>query len=162
MYVEHLREKRYHELTYSHPSRPDFTLDDNDLALRCPLDNGHFPKTPQHDLDLLDRLPLDLLQPLLTQLDLCTLTDLRRINQRGRDVVDSIPEYRIIITHAPDALRALLSVKAARYVTCESLYVKLCMSQCEHYEKFGGYLYLLTCKHLYYDYLIRRDEYILL
>lgn len=61
-----------------HPSTDDFglltfprlnlrsnTLEDNNLALKCPLHNGHIQSAPQQDLGALSLLVLELLQEIL-------------------------------------------------------------------------------------------------
>lgn len=131
--------------------RPEYTLDENGLAACCPLDNGHFPKTAQCNLGMLDTLPLELLQFTLVRVDLETLTGFRRVNQRARDVVDSIHEYGIIIIHAPNVLRALIATETASYTTCKRLYDKLRSPQCDGCGQFGGHLYVVTCKRLYFE-----------
>ncbi|KAF2135474.1 uncharacterized protein K452DRAFT_293187 [Aplosporella prunicola CBS 121167] len=134
-------------LTYPRLNLRDYTLDDNNLAIGCPLDNGHHIRdTPQQNLGVLDALPLELLHMMVSQLDLRTLTDFRRINRRAMQVVDSVPQYKAITTHASNALRGILAIETGRWITCETLYDKLCTAQCERCGDFGGYLYLLTCK----------------
>lgn len=144
-------EAQFHKHTFPAPIRPSYTLDENGLAACCPLDNGHFPKTAQYNLGMLDTLPLELLQFTLAHVDLATLTGFRRVNQRARDVVDSIHEYGIIIIHAPNVLRALIATETASYTTCKKLYDKLCSPQCDNCSEFGAHLYVLTCKRLCFE-----------
>ena len=89
---------------------------------------------------------MELLFAILDEFDLQTLTDFRRVNQRAMEIVDSISEYDIVVKHAPDTLRGILSLKTGRWITRQLLYYKLCTSTCEYCGDFGGYLYLLTCK----------------
>ena len=60
--------------------------------------------------------------------------------------VDSIPQYRMIVAHAPIALRAVLSIGTARLVSCQVIYDKLCTAECGTCGDFGGYLYLVICE----------------
>ncbi|KAF2459722.1 hypothetical protein BDY21DRAFT_176813 [Lineolata rhizophorae] len=150
----------FDKLTFPRLNLKDNTLDDNDLARRCPLDNGHACNTPQQDLGALDALPLELLQVLLAQLDLRTLTDFRRVNKRALQVVDSIPGYKAITTHAPNALRGILSIGTGRWITCETLHDKLCTVECETCGDFGGYIYALTCKRVCFLCLSEHEAYL--
>lgn len=68
-----------------------------DLKQKCPLDNSKNSKDPQHDLSIFDRLPLELQQTVLNQVDLQTLVDFRRFNRCLLQVVDSTPDFRNII-----------------------------------------------------------------
>ncbi|KAL1618446.1 hypothetical protein SLS54_007173 [Diplodia seriata] len=138
---------QFHEYTFPDISFVEYTLDKY-IAKNCPLDNGRFPKTPQCDLGVLDALPLELLQSTLAQVDLATLTDIRRVNQRARDVVDSILEYDNIVTYVPSVLRALIVTETASYITCKKLHDKLRDPQCEDCGYFGEHLYLLTCRRI--------------
>lgn len=122
------------------------TLDDQGLARRCPLDNGRHEGTLAFHLGDLDKLPLELLSKALVQIDLRSLTDLRRVNRRAMEVVDSIMQYQVIVAHAPDSLRGILAIGTGQWITCQKLYDQLCIADCDHCGAFGGYLYLVTCK----------------
>lgn len=80
-------------LTYFRPNLKDCTLDDQDLEQSCPLDNGKHQSRLKHDLGDLDALPVEITGNILIQIDLRTLTDFRRVNNRAMQVVDSILEY---------------------------------------------------------------------
>ena len=134
------------ELTYRCPRLKDFTLDENLPTAVFPPKIGALCESPKADLGALDLLPLELLHLLLLQLDLRSLTDFRRVNQRAMQVVESITQYRAVITNAPGVLRCIISINAGQWVTCQNLYDKLCTPWCEQCGDFGGYLYVLTCK----------------
>ena len=131
-------------LTYSHSNTVDHTL--NDIPTLCPLDNGQPPPAPTHGLGTPEQLPLELLQIILVSLDLKPLTDFRRVNRQARQVVDSIPQYNQIIQHAPISIRAILSIESGDWISCQTLYQKLCTDACDICGHFGGYLYLITCR----------------
>jgi hypothetical protein len=82
----------------------------------------------------------------LSQLDLRTLTDFRRVSQRATEVIESIPQYKEVSKHARNVLRGILSIETGRWITFETLYDKLCAAECEQCGDFGGCLYILTCK----------------
>ncbi|KAL4905246.1 hypothetical protein BDW74DRAFT_178251 [Aspergillus multicolor] len=131
-------------LGYRYSKLHDHTLDDNETL--CALDNGRHHPAPDATLGALDTLPLELLNMLLTLLDIRSLTDFRRVNQRAMQVVNSIPQYRTITEHAPTSLRAMLSIGTGRWISSQDLYNKLYTAECDICGDFGGYLYLLTCR----------------
>ena len=68
------------ELTYVHPgpgSNKDYTLDDN---LSIPKGDSVLRRLPAQDLDSLNAPPLEVVLMILSQLDLSSLTDFRRVN----------------------------------------------------------------------------------
>jgi len=146
MEEEPLSKSQLEDLTYPCPRLRDFILDDNLPALGFPPSNGHIRKLPKVDLGTLDILPLELLQGLLSQLDLYTLTGFRRVNRRAIEVVESIPQYKAVTTHARNVLRGILSIETGQWISCETVYEKLCTAECEQCGDFGGYLYILTCE----------------
>jgi hypothetical protein len=137
---------RLHDLTYPRLNLNDHTLDDNLPSPKSQPRIECLRLPPRTNLGVLDALPPELLQEILSQLDLRTLTDFRRINRRAIELVNSLPQYKAINTHALNALRGILSIETGRWITCRTLYEKLCTPGCEQCGDFGGYLYLLTCK----------------
>ena len=135
------------DYTYSSPNIKDFTLDDNLPELKVPA-NGHIFKSPKTRLGALDALPLEILHMVLASLDLSALVRFRRVNQRAMEVVESIPQYKAITTHARSALRGILIVGRGSFISCDTLYEALCTAECEECGDFGGYLYILTCKRI--------------
>jgi hypothetical protein len=87
---------------YYRLSLVDHTLDSNSRL--CPLDNGRHTSPPKVDLGPLDKLPQELLEMVLGQLDIQSLTKFRRVNRRGMQAVDSIHAYKQIVTRFPTAL----------------------------------------------------------
>ena len=132
--------------TIHHLNGHDWTIDDNGLSQDLPLDHG-WQLCPRASLGDSDRLPDEILCRIFVQLDLQSLTDFRRVNQRAMQVVDSIPEYATIVKHAVDTLRALLAVEAASGASCQELYDLLCVYyRCSTCNRFGDHLYLMTLK----------------
>lgn len=117
-----------------------------DLERACPLDSYKQEELPDRDLGLLDTLPLELLQNILSQVDLRTLVDIRSVNRRALQVIDSIPEYRKIIQHAPDSLRAALCIETASQTTPHDLWETLTTSRCSDCGGVSGLIYLITCQ----------------
>ncbi|RDL32399.1 uncharacterized protein BP5553_08855 [Venustampulla echinocandica] len=143
-----LNTSQFHALTYPRLQLTDNTLDDNlPIQPKCHIET-HTSLTV--DLGSLDILPQELLDYILPQLDLRTLTDFRRVNRRAFQLVASLPQYKAINTHARDALRGILATGTGRSITCETLYSTICIAECEQCGDFGGYLYILTCKRVCY------------
>lgn len=151
---------RIEELTYRRPNLTDFALDDNNLAWHCPLDNERHHTTPKFTLGILDMLPLEVLSATLVQLDLRSLTDFRRVNRRAMEVVDSVPQYKTIVVHAPASLRGILSIETGLWISCQDLYEKICTAECEQCGDFGGFLYLITCKRVCFLCLSEEPNYL--
>lgn len=127
----------------------DQTLDDIDLHIRCPLDNGRHHGQQQHSAGTLDRLPAELVAQILLALDLPSLTTFRRVNRRAMDLVDSVYEYQMIFRHCPGVLRAIISI-GARHFDCATLFKTLSAGDCATCDRFGHCLYLITCKRVCY------------
>ena len=143
-------ELRY--LTYSRGDLYDRTIDTEYLEHECPLDQTSFkvpiPSSKQHaiaSIGCFDQLPLEITQCILSNVDLATLTLLRSISKRMNLLVSSIFLYKEAVTHAPNALRALLSTGAAHYFTVIDLYNALREHECFLCGNFGAFLYLLEC-----------------
>jgi hypothetical protein len=137
----------------------DFTLDDNHLARNCPLDSHKHHVDPKHDLGTLENLPLELLSLILVQVDLRSLTDFRRINNRAMQVVDSVLEYQLVRQHAPDSIRGILTVELGSHISIQTLFNTLKESKCEDCGDFAGYIYLLTCKRVCFLCLYEKQRY---
>jgi hypothetical protein len=146
-------------LTYRRPNLKDFTLDDNDLVRTCPLDNYKHHLEPKHDLGILETLPLELLGLVLVQIDLRSLTDFRRINNRAMQVVDSILEYRLMHRHTSNLIRGILSVELGSHVSVQALFKTLNEFKCEECGDFAGFVYLTTCRRVCFLCLYEKSRY---
>lgn len=138
-----------------------YTLDDAQLAARCPLDNGrhtHPYTNPRYSAGQLDRLRGELLLPILLSIDILSLTRLRSVNRYVMELVDSIPEYAAMIKYCPDVIRAIISIQADAF-DCRTLYTTLGTSRCSTCKRFGDYLYLITCRRVCYYCFTKRPEY---
>ena len=116
------------------------------LARCCPLDNSqdHFHRTPISS-SMLETLPLELRNAILVQLDIQSLTNLRRVSQSSRLAVEDIPQYRTLLAQAPELLRAVLSHGIARWTLIEDLFDALTSQTCALCGDFGPFVYLLSC-----------------
>lgn len=130
---------------------PRMRLDDHTLDEELPAafpwyNQGRFHPPATCDIGTLDMLPTELLDEILLQLDLFILTNFRRVNRRGDEVVNALPQYRAIATHAPNALIGPLRIGTGGWITCKDLYKTLCSPNCVTCGDFGGYIYLITCR----------------
>lgn len=144
-----LSQGQLNEYTYRRPNIVDYTLDDADLETHCPLDSGQYSIQPQYSLGQLDTLPLEIVIDILLTLDIPSLTAFRHVNRRAMGLVHSLHQYRMVVKHCPNVLRAIISIDA-RYFNLRTLYNTLSTSRCETCYRFGGYLYLITCKRVCY------------
>ncbi|KAI0182982.1 hypothetical protein EV127DRAFT_448302 [Xylaria flabelliformis] len=142
--------EQFQKYTYQKSRNIVYSLDDADLETRCPLDNGRHATQSRHSVGQLDELPLELVTEILLMLDLPTLTAFRRVNSRAISLVDSIYQYRMIRKHCPNILRAIISINAQSF-NCWALYRTLSTTKCATCDRFGGYLYLITCKRVCYS-----------
>ena len=138
------------ELTYERQDIRDLSINLKMLEQYCPLArpssiSGLNTASFQH-LGQLDLLPLEVIQSVLQQLDLYTLTLMQSINHRSKLLVDSLPQHREIVTHAPNALRAILSTGLAPHFTIHQLSTALRAQDCLGCGSFGAYLCLLECR----------------
>jgi hypothetical protein len=74
-------------------------------------------------------------------------------------VLESLPQYSAIVKHALDALRGIGIIGTASFISCNTLYEKLCTADCEECGDFGGYLYILTCRRLCYKCFTEQEKY---
>ncbi|TFA98619.1 hypothetical protein CCMA1212_009609 [Trichoderma ghanense] len=93
-------------------------------------------------LGALDRLPVELLLQALQHMDMQALFNLRRVNLRARQMIDSLKEYRAVVSHGLTAYCALLRMGLAAHVTLLDFYRVLCSQDCAFCGKFGGFVFL--------------------
>lgn len=95
-------------------------------------------------LGAFDQLPVELLLQALRHMDMQALFNLRRANLRARQVVDSLKEYKAVVSYGLTAYCALLRMKLAARVTLLDFYRVLCSQNCAFCGKFGGFVFLPT------------------
>ncbi|KAL8645844.1 MAG: hypothetical protein Q9210_006483 [Variospora velana] len=153
-------------LTWSRPDLSTLCIPVATLRGKCPLDNSTGDKAsgvsqdaggaiPGPDLGLLDALPPELLQDVLSTVDIRNLTNLRAVNKRAWLVIDHLLHYGAVFENAPDALRFMLSTGAASYFILANLYgawstLKCFNLKCFNCRNFGDFLSVLTCQRYCY------------
>ena len=131
----------------------DLSINLKTLEQNCPLTQTSSIRSPigsniadLQPLGQLDSLPLEVLQYVLQQLDLHTLTLMQSLNQRSKLLVNSLPQYRDVVAHAPNALRAMLSTGLASFFSKDVLCSTFRSRECFLCGSFGPLLYLLACR----------------
>jgi len=150
----------YRTFTFSKLRLTDYTLDENLPAILAPISSTqphYYTSQPSANLGSLDCLPIELFQITLSLLDLRTLMEFRRVNQRSLQLVAALPQYKVIISYVLDALRGVLSIGIGQWITCNDLFTTLCTAECKKCGDFGGYLFLLTCTRVCF---LRNDNYL--
>lgn len=62
--------------------------------------------------------------------------------------------------NAPNALHAILSIETDGCITCRNLYTAICTAECETCGDFNGYVYILTCRRVYFLCLSEKTVYL--
>ncbi len=147
--AQHIAAQQLSELTYERHDMQDLSINLKTLAQKCPLTQTSSTRSAiDSDLQPLgqfDSLPLEILQNILQQLDLHTLTLMQCLNRTSKLLVNSLPQHRDIVAHAPNALRAMLSTGMASYFSIDNLYSALRSQGCFLCGSFGPLLYLFSC-----------------
>ena len=145
--------KRLDELTYE---RHELSLLSINLAMleqSCPLAQPHLGSSNTaglQPLGQLEVLPLEVVQRILQLMDIHTLTSMQCLNHRSNLLVTSLPQHRDIVTHAPNALRAMLGTGLASHFGIDDLHRALRSEECFQCGSFGSFLYLLSCRRCCY------------
>lgn len=105
-----------------------------------------FQHTSNVGLGSLDWLPFELLHDMLLCLDIHSLFKFRQVNHASRQIVDSIKQYQLIVSHGLNLLCALLRTRLAIHVSLFDFYNALCMKTCTLCGEFGGFISLLIWK----------------
>lgn len=111
----------WRELSYRQLNLNDHSLDRNLPEYATPL-----PRKPaKRNAGVLETLSSELLQLTLAQLDLRSVLNVRYVNRRCFDIVDSLPELRKIARYGQSALRGSLAINTAATISVEKLYQQL-------------------------------------
>ncbi|KAI1460635.1 hypothetical protein F4805DRAFT_370557 [Annulohypoxylon moriforme] len=102
-----------------------------------------FRRTTDTGLGSLDKLPLELLHDVLLRLDMHSIFKFRQTNLRSRQIVDSVHEYQMVISHCLNLFCALLRTRLATGVSLSEFYDVLCTKACAFCRGFGGFISLL-------------------
>lgn len=135
----------------------DHTLDRNLAACESKLSTNQL--RPSASAGVLETLPLELIQTVLSLLDLHSISRVQQVNRRASELVSSLPHYRGVVQHAQNALRGIYAIGTGSSITLAKLYKKICTAECDDCGDFGGYLYLITCKRVCFLCLSKKEAY---
>lgn len=113
---------------------------------------------PSSPLGALDTLPLELLHTIFAMLDFRTLSHITRTCLRGIQVVRSLPEYRDLMRHAPEALAALGKTRLIFHHLATTIHATLLSADCISCGSYGAFLFLPTCERCCYHCLWRNQS----
>ncbi len=94
----------------------------------------------------LDCLPIEVLHLTMELLDLKSLFHLLCTSWRVRAVVEALPAYRSLVTHAPEALAALTQTDLVAGRSAEAMYAQLRSAECVACGNYGPFLHLTGCR----------------
>jgi hypothetical protein len=158
------------ETTYFGIRRVDcssgWTLDRN-LPLLDPQDGlGHRRRIfltetppPTARLGRLDRLPLEIINAIISLLDIAAVDQLKVVNRRAFAVANSHPQFKFLNWEAHDTLRGVRAIKISHTITVQALLETLYASQCVECGEFGGYMYLVTFERVCRRCFEKKDRY---
>ncbi|KAI3391335.1 hypothetical protein diail_7507 [Diaporthe ilicicola] len=109
-------------------------------------------------LGVLDGLPTELLLEVLNMLDVRSLTRFLRVSHRANLILRSLPSYRQLLNHAPDALAALSRTNLIRLFSMSELHAVLQTQHCATCSNYGAFLFLPTCERCCWQCLQSRRE----
>ncbi|KAJ0414825.1 hypothetical protein BJY00DRAFT_320762, partial [Aspergillus carlsbadensis] len=122
----------------------DYTLDK--VENLCPLRANGSNFIPKYSLGDMEKLPLELLTMIFTELDPHSLMNFRRVNKLAFLSVESVPQYKRIVKYAPTVLRSVNSIGPGQTFSLQYLHDKLYTIACEACGDYGGFLYLIICR----------------
>ena len=129
-------------------SLPDSTIDSTTLRVQFlqnfRLSSKRFGEARTH-LGKLDAFPMEILQRALSEVDVRTLYNSRRVNRRALHAVHAIPNFSWVVAAAPDVLRAIIGTKFKNGPSLNVLYDTIRSPKCSSCDDFGPLIYLLTC-----------------
>lgn len=111
-------------------------------SLRRALPLGNRPSS----FGLLSRLPPEIMDTILEQLDLQSLARLSQVSFTADGYVRSFRDYRYLVTHVPETLQALSNLGLTGVHSASDLYSTLRSSACAVCGDYGPFLFLPTCQ----------------
>lgn len=105
-----------------------------------------FEALPTADLEILDRLPAELMSMILRELDIHSFFHFRQVNRRARLFSTGLHQYEMVSKHGLEGLRGLLRAELAHCFTIDDLYRTLITDRCATCGDFGGLLFLFTAE----------------
>ncbi|CAN9252788.1 unnamed protein product [Alternaria alternata] len=109
-------------------------IEHDKLARHCPFDNGRhaleLDYTTAPDLGSLSRLPAELMEQVVLELDLASLLVWRRVSKRGTDFVACLIEWKKVTLIAPNTVRMAVGLHSHSTFSLAELYDALHQRTC--------------------------------
>ncbi|KAG6008269.1 hypothetical protein E4U21_004731 [Claviceps maximensis] len=96
------------------------------------------------ELGAFENLPVELINKIVSFLDLVSLSRFKAANLRIFNIVYAHCQFRMLIREARPLISGFFAVKLAHTVTVEELFFALRESRCVECGDFGGFMYLFT------------------
>ncbi|KAF5684784.1 hypothetical protein FDENT_6587 [Fusarium denticulatum] len=119
---------------------------------------SHCDKTQVPNFGILVRLPQDILERIVLQLDIDSFRRFRQVSCRARCLSTEITTHRRVLRHAPDALNALRRTDLSGCVSYSDIYNALTTTKCAFCGQFGDFLFLPTAKRCCFECLRTSPE----
>ncbi|KAF5634191.1 hypothetical protein F52700_5911 [Fusarium sp. NRRL 52700] len=103
-------------------------------------------KTEVPNAGILARLPQEILEDIILQLDMDSYRRFRQVSRRTRYLSTAVTVYQRVLCHAPDAINALRRTDLSRHVSYADIYTALTTTKCAFCGLFGDFLFLPTGK----------------
>ncbi|KIM31448.1 hypothetical protein M408DRAFT_64813 [Serendipita vermifera MAFF 305830] len=95
---------------------------------------------------MLAKLPVELMNMVVCHSSFTSASTIRLLNQRTKELVDSCPEYKNLVAHAPSTMASLVYTGVANHFTVFHLFGILCVSKCSSCANFAAFIWLPECK----------------
>ncbi|KAG9240081.1 hypothetical protein BJ878DRAFT_321635 [Calycina marina] len=97
-----------------------------------------------------DALPVEMIHNIFRKLNFESLISMRLVASKIRSIVDSLQEYKAMVTYAPSIIHTLFMTATTAYSTAERLYALLIDEHCSACGDFGLFFFIpLGCRCCY-------------
>lgn len=117
------------------------------------------PDAPTRELGALHLLPVEILNMVISQLDVATLDRFKAANRRAFQAVNCHQTFRLLNEEAHDVLRALRAVHLSHVYSVQAVFEALCSEKCTQCGDFGGYMYLAALERICWRCFVEKDRY---
>jgi hypothetical protein len=132
-----------------------------------PQATGYHPWTyivetgiPSADLGALKAMPTEILDNIISLLDIATIDQFKAVNRRVYEAVNSHRHFGLLNREADGTLRALRAINVSYIFSVQAVFEALCVKECTRCGDFGGYMYLPALERLCWQCLETNDRYV--
>ena len=111
--------------------------------------------TATSTMGALDKIPAEILQMMLQNLDLRSLSRLSQTCTSGQNIVLSLRAYQELLQYVPAAMSALSGTRCISYFSLTQVHEAMCSEKCVSCGIFGAFLSFLTCERCCYECLTK-------